>query len=97
MPPAPSKQISANSEPGTLSSSQVQENGDNDHFPPLLTEEEELVEQDIRERFKRMCEGYFDNVCKKLIIELKVQFIIMYLNLLMRGLTALARARQTKS
>lgn len=32
---------------------------------------EELIEQDIRDRFKRMSEGYFDNVCKKLVIEHK--------------------------
>lgn len=37
-----------------------------------MKEEEELVEQDVRDRFKRMCEGYFDNVCKKLVIEHKV-------------------------
>jgi regulator of nonsense transcripts 2 len=43
-------------------------------FPPLGTEaeENELVEKDIRDRFKKMCEGYFENVAKKLIIEHKV-------------------------
>ncbi|KAF8967853.1 armadillo-type protein [Flammula alnicola] len=71
VPPAPSRQISANAEPGSLSSNQVQGDGESTHFPPLLKEEEELVEQDIRDRFKRMCEGYFDNVCKKLVIEHK--------------------------
>lgn len=35
-------------------------------------EGEQLVERDIRERFRRMCEGYFENVCKKLVIEHKV-------------------------
>ena len=35
-------------------------------------EEEELVEQEVRDRFKKMCEGYFDNVAKKLVIEHKV-------------------------
>lgn len=39
-----------------------------------MKEEEELVEQDIRDRFKKMCEGYFDNVAKKLVIEHKVSF-----------------------
>ncbi|KAI6032951.1 ARM repeat-containing protein [Pisolithus orientalis] len=34
-------------------------------------EGEELVEQDMRDRFKRMCEGYFENVAKKLVIEHK--------------------------
>ncbi|KJA29027.1 hypothetical protein HYPSUDRAFT_33531 [Hypholoma sublateritium FD-334 SS-4] len=70
-PPLTPKQISVTAEPGSLSNSQVQEIGENDHYPSLLSEEEELVEQDIRDRFKRMCEGYFDNVCKKLVIELK--------------------------
>ncbi|KAF8638034.1 hypothetical protein AX16_010666 [Volvariella volvacea WC 439] len=32
---------------------------------------DELIERDIRDRFKRMCEGYFDNVSKKLLIEHK--------------------------
>ena len=31
-------------------------------------------EKEIRERFKKMCEGYFDNVPKKLVIEHKVTF-----------------------
>ncbi|KAF7376231.1 Nonsense-mediated mRNA decay factor [Mycena sanguinolenta] len=65
VPPAASKQISVLSEPGTLSS-QAAESG---AFPSLSKEEDELVEQEIRDRFKRMCEGYFENVCKKLIIE----------------------------
>jgi regulator of nonsense transcripts 2 len=43
-------------------------------FPPLGAEAErdELVEKDIRDRFKKMCEGYFENVAKKLIMEHKV-------------------------
>ena len=44
----------------------------NGNFPLLAKEEESLVEQDIRDRFKRMCEGYFENVSKKLVIEHKV-------------------------
>lgn len=43
----------------------------NEEFPAIFNEEEELIEQDIRDRFKRMCEGYFENVCKKLLIEHK--------------------------
>ena len=46
-------------------------NGDA-HFPALIKEEEELIEQDIRDRFRHMCEGYFESVCKKLLIEHKV-------------------------
>ena len=35
----------------------------------VVLETEEFVEKDIRDRFKRMCEGYFQNVSKKLVIE----------------------------
>jgi regulator of nonsense transcripts 2 len=43
-------------------------------FPPLGAgaERDELVEKDIRDRFKKMCEGYFENVAKKLVLEHKV-------------------------
>jgi hypothetical protein len=43
-------------------------------FPPLGvgTEGDELVEKDIRDRFKKMCEGYFESVAKKLVLEHKV-------------------------
>jgi hypothetical protein len=68
--PPQSKQISAEAEPGTLSSATT--NATQGDFPTLLHESEELVEQDIRDRFKRMCEGYFDSVSKKLTIEHKV-------------------------
>ncbi|KAH9917919.1 transcription factor [Epithele typhae] len=34
-----------------------------------FNEAEELVEKEIRDRFKKMCEGYFDNVAKKLVME----------------------------
>ena len=34
-----------------------------------IPEMEELVEKEIRDRFKRMCEGYFQNVSKKLVVE----------------------------
>ncbi|CAK5281737.1 unnamed protein product [Mycena citricolor] len=61
--PSASKQVSLTPE---TASSQVSEDG---AFPALSKVSEELVEQDIRDRFKRMCEGYFDSVCKKLLIE----------------------------
>jgi regulator of nonsense transcripts 2 len=67
--PPSTKQIPTSSEPGTLSSATTNE--EDGAFPSLTKEEEELVEQDIRDRFKRMCEGYFDNVAKKLVIEHK--------------------------
>lgn len=72
VPPAASKQISATAEPGTLSFDTS--NADETVFPPLgvESEEDELVERDICERFKKMCEGYFDSVSKKLVIEHKV-------------------------
>jgi len=38
-----------------------------------FTETEELIEKDIRDRFKKMCEGYFQNVSKKLVIEHNVR------------------------
>ncbi len=42
-------------------------------FPLLgVGAEDELVEKDIRDRFKKMCEGYFENVAKKLVLEHKV-------------------------
>lgn len=69
--PTQIKQISGDSEPGTLSSATISEVQGS--FPPLLHEDEELIEQDIRDRFKRMCEGYFDNVAKKLVMEHKVR------------------------
>lgn len=33
------------------------------------SETEEFVEKEIRDRFKKMCEGYFQSVSKKLVIE----------------------------
>ncbi|RDB25023.1 Regulator of nonsense transcripts UPF2 [Hypsizygus marmoreus] len=64
-PPPPSKQVQLDSDGG------APDDGGGGQFPALTKESDELVEQDIRERFKRMCEGYYENVCKKLIIEHK--------------------------
>lgn len=50
------------------------EHGAKDNESPI-TETEELVEKDIRDRFKRMCEGYFQNVSKKLVVEHNVRGI----------------------
>ncbi|KAI0031222.1 transcription factor [Vararia minispora EC-137] len=70
MPPASSsKQVPASSEPGTLSAETT--SAESEVFPARTNEAEELVERDIRERLKKMCEGYFDNVTKKLVIEHK--------------------------
>lgn len=67
--PPSSKQISATAEPGTLSSETTSH--ENNSISLTVKEEEELIEKDIRDRFKKMCEGYFDNVAKKLVIEHK--------------------------
>ncbi|KAJ3515037.1 hypothetical protein NMY22_g14554 [Coprinellus aureogranulatus] len=69
VPPASSKQLSASSEPGTLSDSVA--NGDTSRGVQDFEEGLELVEKDIRERFRRMCEGYFESVSRKLVIEHK--------------------------
>ena len=47
----------------------------NGAFPELTKEEDELVEKEIRDRFKRMCEGYFENVAKKLVNEHTVRLM----------------------
>ena len=48
-------------------------------FPPLgVDAENELVEKDIRDRFKKMCEGYLENVAKKLVLEHKVSAPTFY-------------------
>ena len=70
MPPQSSKQISASSEPGTLSEAVSDEAAQTNGSAQLpVNEGEELVEKEIRDRFKKMCEGYFDSVSKKLVIE----------------------------
>ncbi|KAL1736183.1 transcription factor [Schizophyllum commune] len=61
------QQASADAAPGDLSST-TQASAD---FPTLTKDADELVEQDIRDRFRRMCEGYFESVSKKLLIEHK--------------------------
>jgi regulator of nonsense transcripts 2 len=70
VPPTSTKQVSADSEPGTLSDSVA--NSDANGIAQVLNEDQELVEQETRERFKRMCEGYFESVSKKLVMEHKV-------------------------
>ena len=72
-PPA-TKQVSTSAESGSLSeeTSAAQDNGE---YPSLheVNEADELVEKDIRDRFKKMCELYFDSVAKKLVTEHKVR------------------------
>lgn len=57
-------------EPGTLASATEDESRNS--ATKFENEADELVEKDIRVRFKRMCEGYFESVSKKLLIEHKV-------------------------
>lgn len=67
-PPSGAKQqVTTAAEPGTLSEFVQGAESENASYPPLG--EEELVEKEIRDRFKRMCEGYFDSVSKKLVKE----------------------------
>jgi len=61
------KQIPADIEPDTNPTAVNESQPE----PPTIGRGE-LIEQDVRDRFKRMCEGYFDNICKKLLIEHKV-------------------------
>ena len=69
-----------------------------DDTEKAIPETEELVEKDIRDRFKRMCEGYFQNVSKKLIIEHNVRgFRVVQPVSLMVDLLAIARARSSES
>jgi regulator of nonsense transcripts 2 len=68
-----SKQISEGVEPGTLAATAADDAVPNGAFPEIVKEEDELVEKEVRDRFKKMCEGYFDSVSKKLVIEHKVR------------------------
>ncbi|KAH8074200.1 ARM repeat-containing protein [Cristinia sonorae] len=65
--PSNTKQVSSATEVGTLSEETTKVA--NGAFPALSKEEDELVEKEIRDRFRKMCEGYFDSVSKKLVIE----------------------------
>ncbi|KAF5370880.1 hypothetical protein D9758_002015 [Tetrapyrgos nigripes] len=68
-PPNIAKQVSATTDGDSFSSSVQEHANSTDAYPPLIAEEDQLVEKDVRDRFKRMCEGYFENVSKKLVIE----------------------------
>ena len=56
-----------------------------------VPETEEFVEKGIRDRFKKMCEGYFQNVSKKLAIEHSVRGIKATLAYVTHGLVAITR------
>ena len=65
-PGAAGSQVSASETPGNLSANtQIASLG----ATASSTEENELVEKETRERLKRMCEGYFDTISKKLVKE----------------------------
>ncbi|KAF8322150.1 transcription factor [Clavulina sp. PMI_390] len=57
-------QLPASTEPGELSAATQ-----NHHAAKSVKEEEELVEKDIREKFKRMCDGYFETISRQLVKE----------------------------
>jgi regulator of nonsense transcripts 2 len=71
-PPSQAKQQAT--EPPQTEGSQTETDG----VQADVREEEELVETEMRDRFKRMCEGYFDSVCKKLVKEHRVGAIHEY-------------------
>lgn len=57
--------MSSSETPGNLSANTQ----NNAISATAFSEEDELVEKETRERFKRMCEGYFDTISKKLVRE----------------------------
>jgi len=46
----------------------------------VINEDEELIEKDIRDRFKKMCEGYFENVSKILVKDHMVGMVLLGAN-----------------
>lgn len=44
----------------------------------VVNEDEELIEKEIRDRFKKMCEGYFENVSKILVKDHMVGIILFW-------------------
>ncbi|KAG8747796.1 hypothetical protein FRC10_011241 [Ceratobasidium sp. 414] len=68
--PSSTKQVDSDVQAGDLSSTVAHDaqNG-RGNGTATLNEEDELIEKDVREKFKRMCEGYYDNVAKKLLKE----------------------------
>lgn len=54
--------------PKAVANGDANEHGVKDN-ESVIPETGELVEKDIRDRFKKMCEGYFQNVSKKLVVE----------------------------
>ncbi|KAH7108193.1 ARM repeat-containing protein [Auriculariales sp. MPI-PUGE-AT-0066] len=55
-------------ESGSLAEAVSREDGES-RLASIADENEELVEKEIRERFRRMCEGYYEKVGQKLVIE----------------------------
>lgn len=55
-------------EAGTLADSVSREAPEN-RLAQITDESEEMVEKEVRDRFRRMCEGYFEKVGQKLVIE----------------------------
>lgn len=65
-----SKQVANDVQAGDLASAVAQDAANGvSNGAAVSNEKEELVEKDIRDKFKRMCEGYYENVAKKLLKE----------------------------
>lgn len=73
-----SKQVANDVQAGDLASAVAQDAANGvSNGAAVSNEKEELVEKDIRDKFKRMCEGYYENVAKKLLKEHNVSGLIM--------------------
>lgn len=70
-PPLASKhQVSTKTDGSTLSEAMQSEvEGGAERSQVQSVESDDLVEKEIRDRFKRMCEGYFETISKKLVKE----------------------------
>ncbi|KAF8310058.1 transcription factor [Cantharellus anzutake] len=70
-PPSSKQQVATKGNGATLSETTQSEaaQSDSHQSQPQLSDSDALVEKEIQERFKRMCEGYFDSISKKLVKE----------------------------
>lgn len=73
--PATAKSGRTAAEAGTLSDAVSREPPEG-RLAQITDENEELVEKEIRERFRRMCEGYLEKVGQKLVIEHNVSLLL---------------------
>jgi regulator of nonsense transcripts 2 len=72
-PPALAKQVGTDVEAGNLASTVAQDSANGaQNGATIVNEQDELIEKDVRDKFKRMCEVYYESVAKKLAKEHKV-------------------------